>query len=79
MILKAAEAGMGIALLPTFICHEAIAGGTLQPVLQPYTPEPLELYALYPSRHHLPRRVRELVDFLVAWFAEGPPWDTSGT
>ena len=75
MILRAAEAGMGIALLPTFICHEALQQGQLQPILQQYTPPPLQLYALYPSRHHLPRRVRELVDFLVVWFAEGPPWD----
>jgi DNA-binding transcriptional LysR family regulator len=75
MILHAAEAGFGIAMLPTFICHEAIVAGRLQPILDEYTPKPLELYALYTSRHHLPRRVRELVDFLVAWFSEGPPWD----
>jgi DNA-binding transcriptional LysR family regulator len=75
MILKAAEAGLGIAMLPTFICHEAIEQGRLQPVLQEYTPPPMALYALYSSRRHLPQRVRALVDFLVEWFAEGPPWD----
>ncbi len=75
MMLLAAESGMGIALLPTFICHQAIEAGRLQTILHDYTPPPLELYALFSSRHHLPRRVRELVDFLVAWFAGGPPWE----
>ncbi len=77
MILNAAEAGMGIALLPTFICHQALEDGRLQAILADHTPPPLELYALYPSRRHLPRRVRELVEFLIAWFAEGPPWEGS--
>lgn len=75
MILKAAEAGLGIAMLPTFICHEAIAQGRLLPILREYTPPPMALYALYPSRRHLPQRVRALIEFLVEWFAEGPPWD----
>lgn len=75
MILKAAEAGMGIARLPTFICHESIEQGRLQQVLHEYTSPPLALYALYSSRRHLPQRVRALIEFLVEWFAEGPPWD----
>jgi DNA-binding transcriptional LysR family regulator len=75
MILKAAEAGLGIALLPTFLCHEAIAAGRLQPILQQHTPPPMALYALYPSRRHLPQRVRALVEFLVEWFAGEPPWE----
>ena len=75
MILKAAEAGLGIARLPTFISHEAIEQGQLQQVLHHYSSPPLALYVLYPSRRHLPQRVRALIDFLVEWFAEGPPWD----
>ncbi len=75
MILHAVEAGMGVALLPTFICHEAVAEGRLRPILGDYTPPPLELYALYSSRRHLPLRVRALVDFLAEWLADTPPWD----
>ena len=75
MILKATEAGLGIAMLPTFLCHEAIAAGRLQPILQQHTPPPMALYALYPSRRHLPQRVRALVEFLVEWFAGEPPWE----
>ena len=61
MILKAAEAGLGIALL--------------RPVLCQYRPAPLDLYALYTSRRHLPQRVRALLDFLAEWLADTPPWD----
>jgi DNA-binding transcriptional LysR family regulator len=75
MILNAAEAGFGIALFPTFICYEAVAEGRLQTLLHDNTPAPMQLYALTSSRRHLPRRVRELIDFLVMWFAEGPPWE----
>jgi len=75
MILHAAEAGLGIALLPTFICHEAVAAGRLRPILCDHRPAPLDLYALYTSRRHLPLRVRAFVDFLAEWLADTPPWD----
>lgn len=75
LILQALEAGLGIAMLPTFLCQQAIDAGRLRPILQAYTPPPLELYIIYSSRRHLPRRVRELVEFLQAWFAAGPPWE----
>ena len=76
MILRAVEAGMGIAMLPTFICNESIKAGRLQTILHDHTPPAMELYALYSSRRHLPRRVRALVDFLVEWLGETPPWDS---
>ncbi len=75
MILRAAEADMGIALLPTFICHEALIESRLRPILVDHTPPPLTLYALYSSRRHLPLRVRALIDMLVEWLADTPPWD----
>lgn len=75
MILRAAEAGLGIAMLPTFICHEAIADGRLRLIFREYEPSPLTLYALYSSRRHLPMRVRALIDFLAEWLADNPPWD----
>jgi DNA-binding transcriptional LysR family regulator len=66
---------MGIALLPTFVCHEALAAGRLRPILCDYPLPPLDLYAIYSSRRHLPQRVRALVDFLAEWLADMPPWD----
>jgi len=75
MILQALEAGMGIASLPTFICHEAVAAGRLIPILNDYRQPELDLYALTSSRRHLPLRVRALIEFLMEWLAETPPWD----
>lgn len=75
MILKAAEAGLGIAMLPTFVCNEALVQGRLRPVLCQHRPEPLELYALYTSRRHMPQRVRALLEFLAEWLDDNPPWD----
>ncbi len=75
MLLGAAEAGMGIVLLPTFVCQRALVAGRLRPVLPEQPPPSLELYAVYSSRRHLPQRVRALIDFLVEWLSDTPPWD----
>lgn len=75
MMLQAAESGMGIALLPTFICHESVSAGRLTPILGDYPQPPLDLFAMYTTRRHVPHRVRTLIDFLVEWLADTPPWD----
>ncbi len=75
MILRAAEDGLGIAALPTFISHEALRAGRLRPILCDYPQPQLELYALYSSRRHVPQRIRVLIDFLAEWLADTPPWD----
>ena len=36
----------------------------------------LGIHAVYPTRKHLPLKVRALVDFLVEAFAE-PPWQAT--
>ncbi len=78
MILAVAEAGMGIARLPTFISHRAVAEGRLLPLLQEHPTESLGLYALYSSRQHLPRRVRSFIEYLSEWFGAGAPWERDG-
>ncbi len=75
MNLRAVEAGLGIAAFPTFICHEAVEAGRVVPILRDYRSPPMQLYALYRSRRHLPQRVRVLLDALQQWLGELPPWD----
>jgi DNA-binding transcriptional LysR family regulator len=75
MILSAAEAGLGIVQLPTFICHQALREGRLRPILGELRQPPLHLYAIYSSRRHVPQRVRAMIDFLVEWLDDIPPWD----
>lgn len=76
LMLDALLAGLGIALMPTFICHRELADGRLRQILQNYTiGETAAVYALYPSRRHLPLRVRVFIDFLAERLGDNPPWE----
>lgn len=69
VLLQAAVADGGIALQPTYLANPLLASGQLQVVLPAWLPPQMTIYALYPSRRHLPPAVRALLDFLVTWFA----------
>lgn len=60
----AAIQGMGIALLPTLLCCEALNQGSLIALLPEYQPVEAGIYAIYPSRRHLASKIRLFVDFL---------------
>lgn len=75
-LCDAAIANHGIAILPRFIAWPALQSGALIEILSDYEWSDLNAYALYPSSKHLPRRVRELVDYLIASCGDGvPEWD----
>lgn len=46
----------------------------LQIVLPAYQPIGLEIYAVYPSRHNMPGRVRLFLDFLREEFRNAAQW-----
>lgn len=71
----AAVAGLGVANGPSFVSGPHLRDGRLRRILTGFEPEPVVLSALYPSKRHLPAKVRVLVDFLVARFREDPAWD----
>ncbi|MGY4197342.1 LysR family transcriptional regulator [Bradyrhizobium sp. USDA 4520] len=73
-IREAAIAGLGVAVLPTFIAHEAIRRGDLEIVLRDHIRAPIGMYAVYPSKN-MPARLRAFVEFLVASFGNEPFWD----
>ncbi|WP_020395754.1 LysR family transcriptional regulator [Thiolinea disciformis] len=56
--------GLGISLQPAFIVQPALATGQLVSLLKDYTIEPIWVYAVYPSRHFLPLKIKRLIDFL---------------
>ncbi|MGO4305731.1 LysR family transcriptional regulator [Cupriavidus sp. RAF12] len=58
-------AGHGICQTLTYGAESLIAEGRLVPVLTDWPDEKFPLYALYPSRQHLPAKVRAFVDFVV--------------
>lgn len=64
----AAEAGIGVAVLPDFIGREHIRAGTLTEILSDFMPKDRGIYAIYPHRRYLPAKVRAFVDFLSQWF-----------
>lgn len=75
VLLKAAVAGAGIAIQPTFISGEALAEGSLQVILSEYEPEPMGLYAVYAHRKLLASKVRCFIDFMEGYFGDPPYWD----
>jgi DNA-binding transcriptional LysR family regulator len=76
-VLKAAvRAGLGIALLPTFLCGDELRSAALARVLPNYEGRPIALHALWPESRLMPSRLRRFIDFLAGRFGEGqPPWD----
>jgi len=72
-LMRAALAGGGIAMQPTYLVNPYLHSGELQVVLPGWELPVMTIYALYPSRRHLSPAVRALLDFLVARFA-GVPW-----
>lgn len=63
--------GMGITVLPDFIVEEAIKNQSLVPIYRQFTPTPLPLHAVRPSRQFTPARVRAFIDFMRESFAAG--------
>jgi DNA-binding transcriptional LysR family regulator len=75
MLFQAAEAGLGLCLLPSFIAAPGIERGTLEAVLRDFDPGHAALHAVMPPGRAATARVRALVDFLVARFGPEPSWD----
>jgi LysR family transcriptional regulator for bpeEF and oprC len=68
----ATEAGCGIGVLPVWLAADAVAAGTLAPVLPGWRAEARDVNAVWPGTRALPRRVRVFLDCLVARCAENP-------
>lgn len=73
--LAAAEAGLGIARIPSFIAGSSIREGRLVPLLPDMDDRSHAIHAVYPPARHLALKVRVLVDFLVNSFRGTPEWD----
>jgi len=74
-LLRAAIAGEGLILFPTFYLHEALRSGRLVQVLADHSWPELSAYAVYPPTRHLSRRVRAFIDFVAERLAGEPYWD----
>ncbi len=65
----AALAHQGVILQPSFLVGPDLAAGTLVELMPEYKSLELGIYAVYPTRKHVPAKVRALVDFLQAHFS----------
>jgi DNA-binding transcriptional LysR family regulator len=75
MLRAAAQAGLGICLLPSFIAAPAIEDRSVEVILRDFPLEEGALHAVMPPGRAVTARVRALVDFLVARFGPEPAWD----
>ena len=64
-LLAALRTGTGLLLAPRLTVAAALAAGEVERVLPEWTPPPLELRVVFPSRSGLPPRVRLFVDLLA--------------
>ncbi len=75
MIALAAAQGLGVALSPAFIVHDALRRGDLVRVLPEWQLPDIGVYAVYPAGRSLPAKTRSLIDFLAERFRPSAPWD----
>lgn len=66
--------GLGLALLPLFIAHDALREGRLIRVLPELPQHPLPISVVWPPVKPMPRKVRLFIDHLANAFSESPPW-----
>jgi DNA-binding transcriptional LysR family regulator len=72
-IRDAALAGVGAALLPTWLVGEDLEEGRLAELLPRHHQPDSAVYAVYPAGRHLSPKVRAFIDFLVEKLSQGHP------
>jgi Transcriptional regulator len=75
LLCASAVAGVGIVVLPTFLCGNALSSGKLKCLLLDFGMSESNVYAVYPQNRHLSPKVRAFVDFLAERFGPRPYWD----
>ena len=71
-VCRAAIAGAGLALLPTFLAREDVAAGTLVRVLPRSSMRAGAVFFVHPPAQHVARKVAAFRDYLVEHFAAHP-------
>ena len=66
VLREAAIAGIGVAMLPQAVCHDALADGRLVRVLPDYDAGETDMHLLFLSRRGMLPAVEVLVDHLIA-------------
>ena len=64
-LVAAAVKGIGLVRFADYYMRNEISNGELEPVLEEFEVQDAATWIMFPDRHHLPTRVRYLIDFLV--------------
>ena len=64
-LLVAAISGLGIVNVAHFIAREAIAAGSVKPILQHYSAPGPEVHLVYLKSTNVPQKVRAFVDYVL--------------
>ncbi len=64
-LVEAAALGIGLVRLADYYMDKELERGALEVVLEDFEVEDASTWIIYPDRHHLPTRVRFLIDFLA--------------
>ncbi|MDN8616328.1 LysR family transcriptional regulator [Variovorax ginsengisoli] len=78
MMRDACEAGLGIALLPTFIVGESLRAGRLVAIDIGLPSEEEFLYVAHPEGRSPSAKLRAMTDALKTAFGDPPYWDSDG-
>ena len=70
VLRAAALKHLGVLVQPMYILYDDVVAGRLVPVLQDWELPRLTINIAYPTRRHLPAKVRCFVDYVVENFAE---------
>lgn len=76
MMRDAAMAGLGIALLPTFVVGAAVRAGSLTVIEMEAEAEAEFVYMAHPGGRHASAKLRALAECLRGAFGEPPCWET---
>jgi DNA-binding transcriptional LysR family regulator len=64
VVLEATRSGMGLAILPWYVAFDAVAQGTVQPLLTEFALPVQEIHAVFPSPKLVPSKVSSFIAYL---------------
>ena len=70
VILAAARAGMGLAILPWYVAWRSVQDGAVVPLLEEFALPAQEIHAVFPSPKRVPSKVSTFIGFLQQHFTD---------
>jgi DNA-binding transcriptional LysR family regulator len=64
---EAALVGLGVSILPADIVQKEVASNKLKRILGECDLSPMALFAVYPSRHWIPSKLKVFLEYLEKW------------